>query len=117
MKKILAAFIITFSLLLTLGFKGTSAVALEEVVINGSKVYYNYTGNTVKVPVEYVVDSSEMRGAWVATVWNNDVPKQKGTTEAAIEEYKAFYLDILDTLESYNMNTIFFQVRPNNDAF
>ena len=94
MKKVLAAFIITFSLLLTLGFKGTSAVALEEVVINGSKVYYNYTGNTVKVPVEYVVDSSEMRGAWVATVWNNDVPKQKGTTEAAIEEYKAFYLDI-----------------------
>ncbi len=117
MKKVLVAFIITFSLLLTLGFKGTSAVALEEVVINGSKVYYNYTGNTVKVPVEYVVDSSEMRGAWVATVWNNDVPKQKGTTEAAIEEYKAFYLDILDTLESYNMNTIFFQVRPNNDAF
>ena len=117
MKKILAAFIITFSLVFGAGFFGSSAVATEDVVINGSKVYYNYTGNTVKVPVEYVVDSSEMRGAWVATVWNNDVPKQKGTTEAAIEEYKAFYLDILDTLESYNMNTIFFQVRPNNDAF
>lgn len=117
MKKALFAILITLTLVFTLGVKGTSAGSTEDVIINGSKVYYNYTGNTVKVPVEYVVDSSEMRGAWVATVWNNDVPKQKGTTQEAIEEYKAFYLDILNTLESYNMNTIFFQVRPNNDAF
>lgn len=117
MKKIVLTFLITLTLILSFGLYSKSAEQLEDVVINGNKVYYNYSGNTVKVPVEYVVDSSEMRGAWVATVWNNDVPKQKGTSEEAIAEYKAFFLDILDKLESYNMNTIFFQVRPNNDAF
>lgn len=117
MKRILVVFLLLFSLVASSAIKTNSAEAYEDVVINGSKVYYNYTGNVVRVPVEYVVDSSEMRGAWVATVWNNDVPKQKGTSEEAINEYKEFFLDILDTLESYNMNTIFFQVRPNNDAF
>ena len=117
MKRILVVFLLLFSLVASSAIQTNSAEAYEDVVINGSKVYYNYTGNVVRVPVEYVVDSSEMRGAWVATVWNNDVPKQKGTSEEAINEYKEFFLDILDTLESYNMNTIFFQVRPNNDAF
>ena len=107
MKRILVVFMLLFSLVASSAIKTNSAEAYEDVVINGSKVYYNYTGNVVRVPVEYVVDSSEMRGAWVATVWNNDVPKQKGTTEEAINEYKEFFLDILDTLESYNMNTIF----------
>lgn len=89
----------------------------QDVVLAGRQVTYNYVGGPVKMPVTYVSDESEMRGAWVATVWNNDMEKQKGVSEAAIEEYKKAYLAILDTLEKYNMNTIFFQIRPTNDAF
>ena len=115
MKKILTL-IFTLSLLLTVCLD-VHAEEKENVVIENEKVYYLNTSTPVQVPVTYVVDSSEMRGAWVATVWNNDMPKQNGTNEKAIEEYKQVFLKVLDTLESYNMNTIFFQVRPNNDAF
>ena len=38
-------------------------------------------------------------------------------SDDAIKKYKENFLNVLDTLESYNMNTIFFQVRPCNDAF
>ena len=113
-----------FILCLTVFFVGTAVATdaaeneeFEKIVLNGRTITYNYTGGAVYMPVEYVVDSSEMRGAWVATVWNNDMPKQHGTTEEAINAYKQAYLEVLDTLEKYNMNTIFFQIRPNNDAF
>lgn len=80
---------------------------------------YTYYGTTtkVKIPKTYETKEAEMRGAWVATVYNLDFPKQSGTSEEAIAAYKENFLNVLDTLETYNMNTIFFQVRPCNDAF
>ena len=89
----------------------------EIVVIGGQSVSHYNTGGYVYMPTTYVVDSAEMRGAWVTTVWNEDMPKQKDATEKSIKEYQDTYLEILDTLEKYNMNTIFFQIRPANDAF
>ena len=59
----------------------------------------------------------ELRGVWVATVDNIDVAKQNGTTESAQKAYKQKLLDIIDKVEYYGMNTIFFQIRPANDAF
>ena len=89
----------------------------ETVVLNGENVTYMYTTQLVKMPVTYNGLSNEMRGAWVQTVWNGDMKKQNGTTEADINAWKEQYLSVLDTLEKYNMNTVFFQVRPCNDAF
>lgn len=65
----------------------------------------------------YQQDSEEMRAVWVATVGNLNVPTQKGTSEAAIRDWQAYYLTILDNAEKYNLNTIIFQIRPANDAF
>lgn len=59
----------------------------------------------------------ELRGVWVATVSNIDISKQTGTTEKAINEYKAKLTAILNRMENYGMNCMFFQVRPANDAF
>lgn len=70
------------------------------------------TSERVTVPSEYQYQLVEMRGVWVATVWNLDFPKA-GT----VETFKANYLKVLDNLQSYNVNTIFFQIRPCNDAF
>ena len=89
----------------------------EVIVIGGQPVSHYNTGGNVYMPTTYVVDSAEMRGAWVTTVWNEDMPKQKDATEKSIKEYQDTYLSILDTLEKYNMNTIFFQIRPANDSF
>jgi hypothetical protein len=58
-----------------------------------------------------------MRGVWVATVYNIAIGKQNGTSEDAINDYKAEFLTILDRMEEYGMNTLYFQIRPSNDAF
>ena len=59
----------------------------------------------------------ELRGVWVSTVSNIDIAKQNGTTEKAINDYKKELLSILEKAETYGINAIFFQVRPENDAF
>ncbi len=65
----------------------------------------------------YNVVDEEFRAVWVTTADNIDMPKQDGTSAEAIQEWKDFYLSVLDTAELYNINAIIFQVRPNNDAF
>ena len=55
----------------------------------------------------------ELRGVWVATVYNIDFTKAGGT-EA---EMKAELSSILDTAKAAGLNAVFFQVRPTGDAF
>ncbi|QZT36530.1 family 10 glycosylhydrolase [Halosquirtibacter xylanolyticus] len=56
----------------------------------------------------------EFRGAWIATVANIDWPKARG---GDVEKQKHDLCTLLDTLKSYNMNAVIFQVRPTSDAF
>ena len=81
------------------------------------KKVYHYGGGEVTIPKNFTVYESEMRGVWVATVYNIAIGKQKDTSEKAIRDYKAEFLTILDRMEEYGMNTLFFQIRPSNDAF
>lgn len=60
---------------------------------------------------------TEMRAVWVATVGNLNIAPQTGRGDAAIQNWKNYYLEILDTAEASNLNTIIFQIRPANDAF
>lgn len=87
--------------------------------VNGvqTKVYHYGEGGALTIPKNFTVYESEMRGVWVATVYNIAIGKQNGTSEASINEYKAEFLTILDRMEEFGMNTLFFQVRPSNDAF
>ncbi|MFA7367779.1 MAG: family 10 glycosylhydrolase [Bacilli bacterium] len=64
------------------------------------------------VPTTYEEPLVELRGAWVSTVSNIDIGRQ-----TSIEQYKSQYIQILNNFERFNMNAVFFQVRPTNDAF
>lgn len=75
------------------------------------------TNKYVEVVSKYETAYSEMRGVWVATVYNIAISKQDGLNEEAIKDYKEEFISILDRMEEYGMNTLFFQVRPCNDAF
>ena len=55
----------------------------------------------------------DMRGVWVATVYNLDYPI-KATTDAA--QLKAQADEILQNCAELGMNTVFLQVRPSADA-
>ena len=67
---------------------------------------------TAKAP-KLTMPSKEARAVWVATIGGIDWPRRR-FTEAS---QKAWYTQMLDTLQRLNINTVFFQVRPKADAF
>jgi len=67
--------------------------------------------NTVTRPI--IDPDSEIRGVWIASVYNIDYPSK---TDLSAEELKAELDAILETCEKNKLNTIFFQVRPTCDA-
>lgn len=73
-------------------------------------VKYWENGEPIELP-EYK-QRKEVRGVWVSNVANIDTPRG-----LPMNEYKAHLVKIVETVASYNMNTIIFQVRPTNDAY
>ena len=57
--------------------------------------------------------ASEVRGVWIASVYNIDYPSK---TDLSADALKAELDAILATCEKNKLNTIFFQVRPSCDA-
>ncbi len=75
--------------------------------------YLKYWHNKEEIDLpEYIYREDDVRGCWISNVENIDTPK--GVSEA---EYKDALIKILDNMQSYNMNTAVFQVRPMNDAY
>ncbi|MGB3367667.1 MAG: family 10 glycosylhydrolase, partial [Acidaminobacteraceae bacterium] len=60
-----------------------------------------------------ITTNDEMRGLWVATVYNIDYPT-KPTTDSEVLKKEA--LEILDKAASVGMNSVFLQIRPSSDA-
>ncbi|MGD9910565.1 MAG: family 10 glycosylhydrolase, partial [Candidatus Izemoplasmatales bacterium] len=81
------------------------------VIRDGEIVTYYNSDTPIELP-EYSPKSEEIHAVWVATVGNIDLSLM--TSE---EAYKNEIIQMLDKIESYHFNTIFFQVRPMNDAF
>jgi uncharacterized lipoprotein YddW (UPF0748 family) len=67
----------------------------------------------VVIAEESIMPKPELRGVWMATTSEIDWPL--GKHNAA--EQKQLYIDYLDKFVETNINAIFFQVRPNADAF
>ncbi len=62
----------------------------------------------------------EMRSTWLTTVWGLDWPKTKipaGGGDYYIELQKQQLIRLLDSVKVANMNAVFFQIRPEADAF
>lgn len=57
--------------------------------------------------------AGELRGVWIASVYNIDFPSRQGASAA---QMRAELDDILDQAEAMHLNAIFFQVRPTADA-
>lgn len=124
MKKKLVTLFLTLFLIFSLTFVVKADTPAEDETyltyyVNGmeQKVYHYGKGGALTVPKTFDVYESEMRGVWVATVYNIAIGKQNGTTKSSIDAYKKEFLTILDRMEEFGMNTLFFQIRPSNDAF
>ena len=82
------------------------------VIRDGDIVNYYNSNIPILLPTTYTEKTEEIRAVWVATVSNIDIALH--TSEA---DYKSRIILMLDRLEANNFNTMFFQVRPMNDAF
>jgi uncharacterized lipoprotein YddW (UPF0748 family) len=60
-----------------------------------------------------VTHKREMRGAWIASVWNINFPSSSKLTA---DQQKAELNTMLDKLQEAGFNSVFFQVRPEGDA-
>lgn len=69
--------------------------------------------DTVQEERPLVMPSKDFRAVWIATIGGIDWPRNH-FDEAS---QKAWYRQMLDTLQRLNINTVFFQVRPKADAF
>ena len=66
----------------------------------------------VKMPRNYPPPAGEMRGVWVATIFNLDYPLFRNE-----KEFKNYFSKMCRKLAEHKFNAIFFQVRPASDAF
>ncbi len=75
--------------------------------------YVTYFRSDIPVLIpEKIEEKDALRGVWVSTVANIDLPKMKD-----VASYKKHLDDIIKTVKEYKMNAVIFQVRPTNDAF
>lgn len=77
---------------------------------NTKPINYFETNEQIEIPKNY--QEKELRAFWVSTVKNIDLPILKDE-----KSYKEELNEIINNALKYNINTIFFQVRPTNDAF
>lgn len=89
-------------------FGGFFADILGWPVVAGAE----YTPEESEEEPPDLTQEEEMRGVWIASVYNIDFPKVKNNVEAQKQEL----IDILDTTAAAGLNTVFFQVRPQGDA-
>lgn len=90
----------------------TAVINLPAQTIPNSRYAGKLDPRPVKLPPFYAAQKNELRGIWVATIFNIDYPRPQN-----VEAFKKFYSNMCRNLASSSFNAIFFQVRPANDAF
>lgn len=75
-----------------------------------TEVYKYFDGTEVVIP-QYQ-NNAKVRGVWVSNVGNIDTPVMKN-----ISSYQKHLNEMIETIASYNINLVIFQVRPSSDAF
>lgn len=85
---------------------------LKSFINEGENIKYFQSEEEILTPEIYLEKDSEMRGVWCATVYNINFPKYFD-----FESYKNEYYKLLDRMEEFHLNNLFFQIRPMNDAF
>lgn len=73
------------------------------------------------IPNETPVEKRQLRGTWISTVVNLDWPSKETRDikkdSERIQKSKDELVEILDKAVEMNMNSVFFQVSPEGDAF
>lgn len=90
--------------------QGTSSGSETETDSGGDSDGTTAGSDPILVPVAH---TRELRGAWIASVFNINFPSAPGLDAA---EQEKELVEIFDRLEAAGLNAAFFQVRPESDA-
>lgn len=73
----------------------------------------------IKIPANIINPVYELRGVWITTFRNTDFPSKAVFAGGSfnLELFKQEYLNIIHRCKELNLNAVFFQVRPEGDAF
>jgi len=100
-------------------FMGVNHVRLDEDISSSTDrssserdVFHESQVQTADSP--FRAKKKELRGVWVTTVRNNDFPSRGGLDLA---QFQAEFMAVLATCKKFNLNALFFQIRPEGDAF
>ena len=96
-------------------------IAYREVI----HMLFSYNGSQLKAkflntPHDASVyrAKAELRGVWVTTVRNYDFPSTSVFENGFnVDKFKNEFADIIAICRKFNLNALFFQVRPEGDAF
>lgn len=86
----------------------SSNIATVYITVNADELC-----NPLKPEVEDAYPKRDLRGAWIASVFNLDWPSQRTLSTA---QQQAELLRMLDSLSSAGINSVYMQVRPESDA-
>lgn len=86
---------------------------------------FSYQGKQISAQTINAPDDSqnqrakaELRGVWVTTVRNNDFPSPTVYEHGFnVNEFKKEFNEVIATCKKFNLNALFFQIRPEGDAF
>ena len=88
----------------------SNTMSLETLKYDGSAVKYRNSLVDVKIPTEYLQPDAQLRAVWVSSLTDDYKPS---TNQATM---KKNLLEVLDLMESFNLNCVMFHVRVMNDA-
>ncbi|GBU11301.1 hypothetical protein AwErysi_09170 [Erysipelotrichaceae bacterium] len=74
--------------------------------------YHSNSTEQIMIPIDYTQKKEQFKATWVATISNLNIEKPQ--SEADFQEK---YTERLDTMKTWNMNAMIFQVRPLLDAY
>ena len=105
-------FLTVCSLLCISGYCASAPLVIPDTS-KGKPARYagNFSDRQITLPQRYI-PRHEMRGIWVATIENLDFKVSRTPAE-----FRQQFRKIVANLKTANFNTLFFQVRPLNDAF
>ena len=84
---------------------------LVNLEYNGTPVKYYQSNEIVKIPDTYIQPDEQLRAAWISSLVDDFQPSPNEAT------MKSRLTEVLDLMESYNMNCFIFHIRTMNNAF
>lgn len=92
-------------------WKENGKVNTDYLTYDGKTITYKNSYVAVEIPDAYVEKDEELRACWVSSFISGFEPSTNK------EEMMKELTDVLDFLESYNMNCMIFHIRTHNNAF